>query len=135
MVWIAVQIIRLASYRIANLCKSCGFRGTERYLKSLSKVSTLSLPGKISADANGKGAEDPFHWRPNKSFPITAVRNTAEWSFSKLRLIKTFHRSTMTDERQTNLAISIESETAKTLDMTELTKTFVFLKIWKKSFF
>jgi len=26
------------------------------------------------------------------------------------------------------------SETAKTLDMTELTKTFAFLKIWKKSF-
>jgi len=31
----------------------------------------------------------------------------------------------MTDERLTNLAIiSIESETARTLDMTELTKTF-----------
>ena len=98
-------------------------------------MSTLSPPGKISADANGKGAWDHFHWRLNNSFPITAVRNTAELSFSKLRLIKTFHRSTMTDERLTNLAISIESETAKTLDMTELTKTFVFLKIWKKSFF
>jgi len=44
------------------------------------------------------------------------VRNTAEWSFSKLRLIEAFHRSTMTDERLTNLArISVESETAKTL--------------------
>jgi len=93
--------------------------------------------------------------RPNDSFPITAVRNTAEWSFSKLRLIKTFHRSTVTDERQTNLAmISIESETAKTLHasktldmteisvisnaktlhMTEMTKSFAFLKTWKKSF-
>jgi len=51
-----------------------------------------------------------------------------------LRLIKTFHRSTVTDERLANLAmISIESETAKTLDMTELTKTFAFLKTWKKS--
>jgi len=42
----------------------------------------------------------------------------------------------MTDERLTNLAmISIESnETAKSLDMTELTKTFASLKIWKKSF-
>jgi len=73
--------------------------------------------------------------RPNDSFPITAVRNTAEWSFSKLRLIKTFHRSTVTDERQTNLAmISMESETAKTLDMTEMTKLFAFLKTWKKLF-
>jgi len=49
--------------------------------------------------------------------PITAVRNrpTVEWSFSKFKLIKTFHRSTLTDETLTNLAmISIESETAKT---------------------
>ena len=76
-----------------------------------------------------------FHWRPNESFPITAVRNTAEWSFSKFRLIKTFHRSTVTDERRTILAmISIESETAKTFDMTDITKTFAFLKTWKKSF-
>jgi len=68
--------------------------------------------------------------------PFTAPRNTTERSFSKLRLIKTFHRSTMIDEKLTNLAvISIESETAKILDMTELTKTFAFMKIWKKSFF
>jgi len=41
----------------------------------------------------------------------------------------------MTDERLTNLAmISIKSETAKTLDLTELTKTFAFFKTWKKSF-
>jgi len=74
--------------------------------------------GKITADAHGKGA-----WgHSTESLPITAVRNTAEWSFSKFRLIKTFHRSTMTDERLTNLArISIESETAKRLDVTELT--------------
>jgi len=40
----------------------------------------------------------------------------------------------MTDERLINLAmISIASETAKTLDMTELTKTFAFLKTWRKS--
>jgi len=41
----------------------------------------------------------------------------------------------MTDERLTNLAmISIESESAKTLDMTELTKKFAFLKTWKSHF-
>jgi len=65
--------------------------------------------------------------------PITAVRSTAERRFSKLRLIKTFHRSTMTNEKLANLAmISIESETAKTLDMTELTQIFAFLNTWKK---
>jgi len=41
----------------------------------------------------------------------------------------------MTDERLINLSMkSIESETAKTLDMTELTESFAFLKTWKKSF-
>jgi len=41
----------------------------------------------------------------------------------------------MIDERLANLAmISTESETAKTLDMTELTKTTASLKPWKKSF-
>jgi len=41
----------------------------------------------------------------------------------------------MTDERLTKLTmISVESETGKTLDMTELTKTFASLKTWKKSF-
>jgi len=41
----------------------------------------------------------------------------------------------MTDERLTNLAmISTESETVKTLDMIELTKTFAFLKTRKSHF-
>jgi len=39
----------------------------------------------------------------------------------------------MTNEKLANLAmISIESETAKTLDMTELTQIFAFLNTWKK---
>jgi len=42
----------------------------------------------------------------------------------------------MTVERLTNLAtISIESETAETLDMNELTKTFASSKTWKKVIF
>jgi len=48
----------------------------------------------------------------HESLPITAVRNTVERSFRKFNLIKTFHRSAMTDERLTNLAmISNELET------------------------
>jgi len=50
----------------------------------------FSPPGKIYADANGKGAWGHSY----ESLRITAVRNTAKRSFSKLRLIKTFHRST-----------------------------------------
>jgi len=61
---------------------------------------------------------------------------SAERSFSKLKLIKTFHRSTMTDERLTHLAmISIESDTAKSLDMTDLVKEFASSKTRKKTFF
>jgi len=58
-----------------------------------------------------------------ESLPISAVCNNVERSFSKLKLIKAFHRSTVTDERPIKLAmISIQSETANTLDVTELTK-------------
>jgi len=53
--------------------------------------------------------------------------------FSKFKL--TFHRSAMTNVRPTNLAmISSESETSKTLDITELTKIFASLETWKKQF-
>jgi len=75
-----------------------------------------------------------YYWKGawsyhRKSLPIPAVRNTVGRTFSKLKLIKTFRRSIMTDERLTNLTmICIESETAKTLDMTELTKTFASFK-------
>jgi len=41
----------------------------------------------------------------------------------------------MTDKRLIHLAmLSIESETAKTLDMTELTKTIAISKTWKNHF-
>ena len=51
----------------------------------------------------------------NESLPIIAVRNIFERSFSKFNVIKTFHRSSMTDDGLTNLEMmSIESETIKT---------------------
>jgi len=41
----------------------------------------------------------------------------------------------MRDERLTNLSmISIENETPKSLDMTELLEVYAYLKTWKKSF-
>jgi len=50
----------------------------------------------------------------NEGLPITAVRNTVERSFSKSKLIKTFYRSSLTDETTANLPmISIESSTAQ----------------------
>jgi len=66
---------------------------------------------------------------------MTAVRNTPECSFSKLKLIETFHKSTTINERLTNLAlVSIENETAKISNMTELITTFASVKTRKQSF-
>ncbi|XP_065667763.1 uncharacterized protein LOC136088046 [Hydra vulgaris] len=48
------------------------------------------------------------------TLPVTVA--SAERSFSKLKLIKTFHRSTMVDERLSSFAmLSIENEVARTL--------------------
>jgi len=66
---------------------------------------------------------------------VPVIVATAERIFSKMKLIKSFHRSNMPHERLTNMAmISTESETAETLDMTELIKPFASLKARKKSF-
>jgi len=53
--------------------------------------------------------------------PRSPLHSTVECSFSKLKLIKMFHRSTMTDKRLANLAmISIYGVTAKPADMTKV---------------
>jgi len=63
----------------------------------------------------------------DERFRITGVRNTAERSFGKLRLLKTFLRSTMIDAKLANLEmIYLENETSKALDMTDLTERLHF---------
>nr|XP_047137596.1 uncharacterized protein LOC124814089 [Hydra vulgaris] len=55
--------------------------------------------------------------------PVTVA--SAERSFSKLKLIKTFHRSTMVDERLSSLAmLSIENEVARKLSYEGLINKF-----------
>jgi len=62
--------------------------------------------------------------------PLTVA--TAERSFSKSKLIKTFNRSSMKDERLSGLAmISIESDMARRLDMTDGINTFATIKVRK----
>ncbi len=57
------------------------------------------------------------------TIPVTVA--CAERSFSKLKLIKTYLRSKMSQSMLTNLAIlSIESDVAKALDKTELIRKF-----------
>ena len=55
--------------------------------------------------------------------PVTVA--SGERSFSKLKLIKTYLRSTMNQERLTNLAIlSIERDVARTMDYSSLLEIF-----------
>ena len=62
--------------------------------------------------------------------PVTVA--SGERSFSKLKLIKTYMRSTMLQERLTNLAIlSIENDVANELDYNELIADFASIKARK----
>ena len=57
------------------------------------------------------------------TIPVTVA--SEERNFSKLKLIKTYLRSTMSQERLNGLAIlSIEKNTVKTLDYEDLISTF-----------
>ena len=59
----------------------------------------------------------------------------AERSFSKLKLIKTFNRSIMMDDRLSSLAIiSIESDCARSLDSNHVIDVFAAEKARNKSF-
>ena len=65
--------------------------------------------------------------------PISA--GSAERSFSKLKLIKTFHRSTTMDDRLTSYAlISIESACVRSLDYNDIIDVFATAKA-RKNFF
>ena len=62
--------------------------------------------------------------------PVTVV--LGEQSFSNLKLIKTYLRSTMNQERLTNLAIlSIEQDVARTMDYSSLIEIFAGAKARK----
>ena len=61
------------------------------------------------------------------TIPVTVA--SAERSFSKLKLIKNYLRSTMSNNRLSSLAvISIENSTARSLDIKDLAKKFALAK-------
>lgn len=67
------------------------------------------------------------------TLPVSVA--SGERSFSKLKLIKTYIRSTMTQERLEGLAtLSIEQELAKNIDLDELVNSFTKTKIRKIKF-
>jgi len=65
-------------------------------------------------------------------FPNAAYLATGEASFSKLKLIKNYLRSTMTQTRLSDLAIiSIEKEMTKNLDYKDIIQIFARAKARK----
>lgn len=63
---------------------------------------------------------------------ITVTVASGERSFSKLKLIKTYLRSTMLEDRLSDLAIlSIENDFAKSLNFTEIIQQFASAKARK----
>lgn len=67
------------------------------------------------------------------TMPVTTA--TAERSFSKLKIIKNYMRTTMTQERLTNLALlSIESDLCEQLDYSDLINSFSEIKARKINF-
>jgi hypothetical protein len=68
------------------------------------------------------------------TIPVTTA--SCERSLSKLKLIKTYLRSTMTEERLKNLAlISIENDIVSRLDLNEAIQNFADLKSRKKMYY
>ena len=65
--------------------------------------------------------------------PVTVA--TAERSFSKLKTIKNFLQSSMSQERHSGLALlSIENERAKNLDFRKVIQQFASTKARRKNF-
>jgi len=65
------------------------------------------------------------------TLPVSSA--TAERSFSRLKLLKTYLRSTMTEDRLSNLAIlSIESNLAQTINFNKVISTFASMKKRRK---
>lgn len=65
------------------------------------------------------------------TLPVSSA--TAERSFSRLKLLKTYLRSTMTEDRLSNLAIlSIESNIAQTINFNKVISTFASMKKRRK---
>jgi hypothetical protein len=65
------------------------------------------------------------------TFPVSSA--TAERSFSRLKVLKTYLRSTMTENRLSNLAIlSIERNMAQTINFNKVISTFASIKKCRK---
>ena len=100
----------------------------EKTISDLAKILIVNHPAVTSTYSEVCTAFILF-----MTIPVSVA--TAERSFSKLKLIKTYLRSTMGQERLTGLAmLSIESERAKKLDLEQIVDEFAERKARKVPF-
>ena len=91
---------------------------------TIKKVRTLADTLNQNTIYKGMLSEVNKVLRAYFTFPVTSA--TAERSFSSLRRIKTFLRSTMTQERLNNLLLLyVHSERTDALDLVAIAKEFV----------
>ena len=105
------------------------FRDELTSCESVKDVLTLLLSSSMLSSLPELGAACVLFC----TLPVTVAE--AERSFSKLKLIKTYLRSTIAQERLDSLAIiSIENEAARALDLAELVDQFAAAKARKRKF-
>jgi len=105
------------------------FRAEIKNCESVKDVLTLLVSSDVLSSMPELGAACILFC----TLPVTV--SSAERSFSKLKLIKSYLRSSIAQDRLDSLAlISIENEAARQLDLDELVDKFADAKARKKEF-
>lgn len=108
--------------------------GTPITIKKVTNLRTLAETLNRSEIYKGMLTEVDKVLRAYFTFPVTSA--TAERSFSSLRRIKTFLRSTMTQERLNNLfLLYVHSERTDALDLVATAKEFVAVNKRRMNYF
>ena len=108
--------------------------GTPVTIKKVTNPRTLADTLNQSAIYKGMLGEVDKLLRSYFTFPVTSA--TAERSFSSLCRIKTFLRSTMTQERLNNLfLLYVHSERTDALDLTAIAKDFISVNSRRMNYF
>ncbi|XP_066958974.1 zinc finger MYM-type protein 1-like [Macrobrachium rosenbergii] len=122
------------------------FTGLHEVVSSFSVLEPISLQNLSDSELYEKASSFVKNTTTMSSFPevctamllfltIPVTTASAECSFSKLKLVKNYLRSTMAQERLEGLALlSIEQGTARELNLSKVTDRFAEMKAKKKEF-
>ena len=110
------------------------FTGTAIKIKKVTQVRTISDTLNKSEFVKGMLSEVDKLLRAYLTFPVTSA--TAERSFSSLRRIKTFLRSSMVQQRLNNLfLLYVHTERTESLDLTPVARDFVSVNSRRLNYF